>query len=156
MRFREGMVRVKKPNSLENVGAMIKTKLCSADHMTSFVKQGKRAYKWTLTGYMSKLTKFILSRDQIRRDCQSQQLSTFWGDTRFICCVFKGSNKLMWRKTLQRWWNSIWICVRNLSNLAVVTPPMVKNGVDFLLTKGLILIKSHFLLLSKANERTKS
>ena len=45
MRFRESMVRVKKPNSLKNVGAMIKTKLCSADRMASFVKQEKSAYK---------------------------------------------------------------------------------------------------------------
>ena len=36
------------------------------------------------------------------------------------------------------------------------SPPMTKNGVDFLLTKGLMLIKSHFLLSSKANECAKS
>ena len=66
MRLTESMVRVKKPTSLENVDAMINTKLCSVDCMTSFVKQEKRAYKLTLTGYMSELTKFILSRDQMR------------------------------------------------------------------------------------------
>ena len=54
---------------------------------------------------------------------------------------------------LMKWHSNL---PEKLSNLAVVSPPMIKNGVNFLLTKGLMLTKSHFLLPSKANERTKS